>query len=47
MAGSKPGAGASTVAATGGVERVEIVTRSEVLLQRLASAARRLRDGLG
>ena len=28
MAGSKPGAGASTVAATGGVERVEIVTRS-------------------
>ena len=29
MAGSKPGAGASTVAATGGVERVEIVTRSE------------------
>src|SRR5215213_9956906 len=30
MAGSKPGAGASTVAATGGVERVEIVTRGEV-----------------
>ena len=29
MAGSKPGAGAGTVAATGGVERVEIVTRSE------------------
>ena len=29
MAGSKPGAGASTVAATGGVERVEIVTRGE------------------
>ena len=30
MAGSKPGTGASTVAATGGVERVEIVTRGEV-----------------
>jgi transposase len=29
MAGSKPGTGASTVAATGGVERVEIVTRGE------------------
>jgi transposase len=30
MAGSKPGTGAGTVAATGGVERVEIVTRGEV-----------------
>ena len=30
MAGSKPGTGASTVAATGGVERAEIVTRGEV-----------------
>ena len=30
MAGSKPGTGASTVAATGGVQRVEIVTRGEV-----------------
>ena len=29
MAGLKPGTGASTVAATGGVERVEIVTRGE------------------
>ena len=29
MAGSKPGTGASTVAATDGVERVEIVTRGE------------------
>src|SRR5215212_9463216 len=29
MAGSKPGTGAGTVAATGGVERVEIVTRGE------------------
>ncbi len=29
MAGSKPGTGASTVAATGVVERVEIVTRGE------------------
>jgi transposase len=30
MAGSKSGTGAGTVAATGGVERVEIVTRGEV-----------------
>src|SRR5215208_3909231 len=30
MAGSKPGTGAGTVAATGGVERVEIVTRGDV-----------------
>jgi transposase len=30
MAGSKPGTGAGTVAATGVVERVEIVTRGEV-----------------
>jgi transposase len=30
MAGSKPGTGAGTVAATGGVQRVEIVTRGEV-----------------
>src|SRR3712207_1809404 len=30
MAGSKPSTGAGTVAATGGVERVEIVTRGEV-----------------
>ena len=30
MAGSKSSTGAGTVAATGGVERVEIVTRGEV-----------------
>lgn len=38
MAGSKSSTGAGTVAGTGGVERVEIVTRGEVRRKRPVTA---------